>query len=239
MQNFKQPGDVLDLVAPYAVVSGAGFLVDGIFAVACSDAALSAAVRGMVEGVFTLAKTSAQAWTDGQKLAWDNTNKRLDSDLSKGPCVATACGGGAANPSSTGAARLNGVGAPRANSVMGEGMPAFTSDATAGAKTYTAAEILGGVIARDPSGASRVDVLPSALLLVAACPGAKVGDLIQCLLVNGADAAETITVGAGAGGTFDTNQTAASRLVPQNASKLITIRLTNVGTGTEAYAVVM
>lgn len=117
--------------------------------------------------------------------------------------------------------------------IHSEGAP--TSDATVGARTYTAAEILGGIIVRDPNGASRSDVLPTAALLVAAIPGATIGDVIDCLIINGADAAETITIGAGAGGGFDANQVAASRLISQNASKLLRIRLTNVTAASEAY----
>lgn len=115
------------------------------------------------------------------------------------------------------------------------GEAAALSDATAGNITYTAAQILGGTIVRDPNGASRTDPLPTAALLVAAIPDAYVGQCIDCLIVNGADAAETITLTAGAGGAFDANQTAASRLIGQNASKLLRIRLTNVTLTTEAY----
>src|SRR5574337_2034947 len=107
--------------------------------------------------------------------------------------------------------------------ISSEGAP--TSDATAGARTYTAAEILGGLIVRDCAGAGRSDVLPTAALLVAAVPNATVGDIIRCIIVNGSDAAETITIGAGTGGGFDTNQTAASRVIPQNTSKTVYIRL--------------
>lgn len=117
--------------------------------------------------------------------------------------------------------------------IRGEGAP--TSDATTGARTYTAAEILGGSIVRDTNGASRSDVLPTAALLVAALPGATVGDIIECLIVNGADANEVLTIGAGSGGGFDANQTSASRVIPQNASKLLRIRLTNVTASSEAY----
>lgn len=112
-----------------------------------------------------------------------------------------------------------------------------TSDATAGARTWTAAEVLGGILVRDPNGAARTDVLPTAALLVAAIPGATVGDVIQVKLVNGADAAEAITLNAGAGGGFDANQTAGSRVVPQNATKDFYIRLTNVTPAAEAYVV--
>jgi hypothetical protein len=111
------------------------------------------------------------------------------------------------------------------------------SDATAGAITYTAAQILGGIIVRDPNGASRTDILPTAALLVAAITRPAIGDVVKCLFVNGADAAETITFTAGAGGGFDANQTAASRLIGQNAQKIMHIRLTNVTAASEAYVI--
>jgi hypothetical protein len=114
-----------------------------------------------------------------------------------------------------------------------------TSDATAGARTYTAAEILGGIIVRDCAGGSRSDVLPTAALLVAAMDRPRIGDTIKCYIINGSDAAEVITIGAGTGGGFDANQIAASRVIPQNASKDCYIRLTGVVAGSEAYVVYM
>ena len=74
---------------------------------------------------------------------------------------------------------------------------------------------------------------------MAALPGCAVGDVLRCYVVNGSDAAESITVDAGAGGAYDAAQIAASRIVPQNGSKTITIRLTNVTGGAEAYVVAM
>ena len=44
-------------------------------------------------------------------------------------------------------------------------------------------------------------------------------------------------IAAGSGGAFDANQTAASRIVGQNNSKFIHIRLTNVTASSEAYVV--
>lgn len=111
------------------------------------------------------------------------------------------------------------------------------SVSTAGNVTITAAQIVGGILVRDPNGAARSDTLDTAANIVAAVPGAAVGDTLSVLIVNGADAAETITLGAGAGGAFDANQTAASRVIPQNASKLVMIRLTNVTPAAEAYVV--
>jgi len=111
------------------------------------------------------------------------------------------------------------------------------SYATAGAVTYTAADILGGIIVRDCAGAGRSDVLPTAALLVAAMDRPRIGDVLTVGIINGSDAAETITLGAGTGGTFDTNQTAASRVIPQNSSKDVYIRITGTVAGSEAYVV--
>ena len=112
-----------------------------------------------------------------------------------------------------------------------------TSVSTAGNVTVTAAQMLAGIFVRDPNGAGRTDTFDTAVALVAAVPDAKVGDVIQLLIVNGADAAETITLAGGTGGTFDANQTAASRVIPQNTSKTVRIRLTNVTSGSEAYVI--
>ena len=129
----------------------------------------------------------------------------------------------------------------RATRVMtGEG--AAASYATAGAQTYTAADVLSGTIVRDCAGAGRTDVLPTAALLVAAIKAANggkavVGDVLRLLLVNGTNGAFSVTVNAGAGGTFDANQAAASRVVQQNSSKVISIRITGILSGSEAYVV--
>lgn len=106
MKNYVQDGENLDLVAPYDVAAGAGFLVGAIFAVAVDAALSGAVVVGCTEGVFTLAKTSAQAWTQGQKIYWDDTNKRCDSDGTVGILIGAATAA-AANPSATGNVLLN------------------------------------------------------------------------------------------------------------------------------------
>lgn len=108
---------------------------------------------------------------------------------------------------------------------------------TAGAMTYTAADCLGGIILRDPNGAGRTDVLPTAALLVALMVDERIGDTIDFMVINTADAAETITMTAGSGGAFDTNQTATSKTVTQDTTKWFRIRLTGVVAGSEAYVV--
>lgn len=101
---------------------------------------------------------------------------------------------------------------------------------TGGNVTLTIEQLLSGIIVRDPNGGARADVLPTAALVVAGIPGVRVGDIVRCLIVNGADAAEAITFTAGSGGALDTNQTAASASIGQNASKTIAIRITGVST---------
>jgi len=108
-------------------------------------------------------------------------------------------------------------------------------DSTAGAKTYAAADVLSGLIVRDPNGAGRTDTFPTAALLVAAIPGAAVGDKIRCKIVNNADAAETITLQAGSGGSFGATQ--KTHTIAQNASLEVVIRLTNVTASSEAYVI--
>lgn len=124
----------------------------------------------------------------------------------------------------TGATRIE---SPLRNSPSQGGPVTIT---TAGAATYTMAQILTGMILRDPNGAGRSDVLPTAALLVASLPDAKVGDTISFSLVNTADAAEAITVTAGTGGTM--LGIAAGQTVPQNQAREVYMRVTAVGTPT-------
>lgn len=107
MKNFVQDGNVLTLPAPYDVVSGAGFQVGALFAIATADAAAGTQVEGSLKGVFTLSKTAAQQWTVGARVYWDDANKRCDSDSTKGGLIGVATVA-AANPSTVGNVRLNG-----------------------------------------------------------------------------------------------------------------------------------
>lgn len=101
---------------------------------------------------------------------------------------------------------------------------------TAGAVTYTAANLVGGMILRNPSGASRSDVTPTAALLLVELPGAQVGQAFEFTIRNTATAAETITVTAGTGATVSGTMTIA-----QNNSKRFMVVFTNVTAASEAY----
>lgn len=231
-RNYIEPGKHLTLTAPTGgTTSGVGALIGRIFTVALQTIAAASSFVGSRVGVWSLAKTSAQAWVVGEKIYWDDTNKRADNVPTAGFRRIGVCVEAAANPSSTGKVLLDhGVGV-----IQGDALPAPASIATAGAATYTAAQLLGGVIVRDCAGGARTDVLPTAALLVAAIPGVQVGDIIRTKIINGSDANEVLTIDAGTGGGYDTNQTTASRVIAQNASKELVIRITNVTASSEAY----
>lgn len=108
MKNYVQPGDVVTCTAPYAVASGGGFLVGAMFAVAANAAANGATVEGKTNGVFDLPKTSAQAWTFGVRVYWDDANK-VATTTSAGNTLIGVAVAVAANPSATGRVRLNGA----------------------------------------------------------------------------------------------------------------------------------
>lgn len=110
MNNYRQPGEVLTLTTDRAVSSGGGFLQGSIFGVASGTYASGDAGEFATCGVYGLAKTSAQAWTAGQPIYWDNTNYRADSDATVGRRIGIATET-AANPSSTGYVKLDESGA--------------------------------------------------------------------------------------------------------------------------------
>jgi hypothetical protein len=107
-----------------------------------------------------------------------------------------------------------------------------TTDATAGARTYTAAELKGGMILRDPAGGARSDVTPTAALIVAGIAGCVVGSGLEFTVRNTADASETITVTAGDRVTLSGTMTIA-----QNNSKRFLAVVTDIGSGTEAVTI--
>jgi len=108
MKNYQQEGDNVTVIAPYALASGAGCLVGAIFGIAVNAAASGAEAQLKREGVFTHAKASAEAWTVGAKVYWDNTNKVLTTTATNNTLVGAACAV-AANPSPIGTVLLDGV----------------------------------------------------------------------------------------------------------------------------------
>jgi predicted RecA/RadA family phage recombinase len=112
--NFKQMGEVLDLVAPYDRTSGQGAQVGQIFGVAQTTVLSGATAAFKVTGTWELTKVGSQAWTVGQLIYWDNTNKRCTSVATGALLIgvaAVAAGSGAGVV--LGTVRLNGAARPQ------------------------------------------------------------------------------------------------------------------------------
>lgn len=106
--NYIQPGCNLTIPAPANVSSGGGVLSGVLFGVALGDADSGDDVVIATEGVFTLPKTSAQAWTVGAAIYWDDDGDGATTATTAGNVFIGVAAAAASNPSSTGVVRLNG-----------------------------------------------------------------------------------------------------------------------------------
>lgn len=70
-------GDVMDFVAPAAVVNGQVVKTGVRIGVALTDIAVGATGSVRMRGVFTIAKLSSDVVGQGDALYWDATNSRL------------------------------------------------------------------------------------------------------------------------------------------------------------------
>jgi predicted RecA/RadA family phage recombinase len=107
-RNFIGEGEAVDLIAPYDVTAGSGALVGALFGVALNTYKLNDQGVFGTCGIWELKKTSAQAWTAGQKVYWDNTAKEVTSTAGANVLIGVAVAA-AVNPSATGRVRLNGT----------------------------------------------------------------------------------------------------------------------------------
>lgn len=108
MKTFVQPGDVMSVTAPADVLSGAGVKVGLLFGIAIHSALSGAAVEIAVTGVFTVPKTSAQAWTQGAAIYFIPGTGLFTTATTAGNLFVGTAALVAANPSDTGVVRLNG-----------------------------------------------------------------------------------------------------------------------------------
>ena len=105
--NFKSIGVQVTVPAPAAVSSGDGVLVGSLFGVAATDAENGADVAIGTTGIWSLPKTSAQAWTVGARIYWDDSESECTTTASGNKLIGVATAA-AVNPSATGLVRLNG-----------------------------------------------------------------------------------------------------------------------------------
>lgn len=105
-----------------------------------------------------------------------------------------------------------------------------TVNAVAAAVTYTAAELLSGLLLRDTLSAARADLLPTAANLVAAINGCQVGTSFKVLIRNTSAGAGSITLTANTGATIS-----GTAVIVFQQQKELRIVITNVTPGSEAY----
>jgi hypothetical protein len=98
---------------------------------------------------------------------------------------------------------------------------------TAGNVVYSASQLLSCIVLRDPNGSARSDTLPSASEIISSLKNPKVGSNFLAIIRNTADAAETITLGAGAGMTISGTATIA-----QSNTKILLVVVTSSTTVT-------
>ena len=77
MNNYIHLGTTLSLSAPYEVNSGDCIEIGAIFGVAKSWASPGETVEVVTTGVFDVRKCPKQAWETGEKLYWDNKDRRI------------------------------------------------------------------------------------------------------------------------------------------------------------------
>jgi len=133
------------------------------------------------------------------------------------------------------------LGEPR----IGVGNPIPTTTVTAatlttggGARTATAAELLGGLFVLNVDDAQTL-TLPTAALLNAAIPAAAAGATVEFMVINTGDATLTVAVGTG-GSLVVGNSKSTVATVAANASKRFLVRVTgvlNAGDSSDAYTV--
>lgn len=108
MRNQIQVGSTLTLIAPTNLTAGQAFLVGAIFAIASQNALSGEQVEGKRMGVYALPKTSAQAWSTGDRIYWDAANNRCDKTSTVGMLIGAATAD-ATNPSAVGNVVLSGT----------------------------------------------------------------------------------------------------------------------------------
>jgi predicted RecA/RadA family phage recombinase len=103
MQNFIQEGRTLYITAPVGgTVSGQPVVTGKIFSIASETVPAGVTTAVWRKGAYTLSKTNAQAWNQGDSLYWDNVNDVV-TNVNTGTLLAIGYAfAAAANPSSTG-----------------------------------------------------------------------------------------------------------------------------------------
>lgn len=112
MKNFIHHGCSIPLAALAAVASGELVKIGVLVGVAGHSAEAGDALELHLEGVYDVAKASAEAWTVGAPIYFNPTTKLATVATAAGNIFIGAAVEAAANPSPVGRLRLNGSAAP-------------------------------------------------------------------------------------------------------------------------------
>lgn len=109
MKNCIQEGESLNLIAPYAVSSGGGAIVGSIFGVASTDLASGDEGAFQLEGVYSLAKSTAASSGGSQGAkAYFITSTKLVTAVSTSNTLIGVFTATCADGDATANVRLNG-----------------------------------------------------------------------------------------------------------------------------------
>lgn len=110
MNNYSHSGDPMTYTAPVGGVTvGVPVIISGLLVIPAVTAAEAAQFAAKVTGVFTgLAKTTGEAWVEGQKLYWVTGTSKFSTTSGGNTLVGTAAAA-AASADTTGDVRLDGV----------------------------------------------------------------------------------------------------------------------------------
>jgi predicted RecA/RadA family phage recombinase len=107
MENYVQPGDVLEFIAPSGgVTSGTPVKIGRAFVIPTTSALVGETFNGLIEGVVTVPKVAAEPWGAGL-LVWWNTGSSLATSVSTTSMLIGMAVRTEANPTSTGRVKLN------------------------------------------------------------------------------------------------------------------------------------
>ena len=110
----------------------------------------------------------------------------------------------------------------------------ITAEATDAVVTYDPTVVLGGMVVRSGITATRIDLLPTAALIIGATKGAVVGMCVKFIIRN--TTAQTCTLGISATGLSAGTDNSTLNVVLNSSTEFL-LQYTNVTPGSEAITV--
>jgi predicted RecA/RadA family phage recombinase len=109
MKTYIESGKVVTLTAPSGgVVSGLAYKIGSLVVIATADVDQTLPFAALTEGVVQIVKATGAAWTEGEKIYWDNSAKKFTA-TSGGNTLVGVAAVAAESGDATGVVRLDGV----------------------------------------------------------------------------------------------------------------------------------